>query len=78
MDRLLAEAFLHRRAEILSKALGSGDESVLTEAMQGLLAVEMKDIKSPTLLKTRVKNVSLLASSSELKELCASMQKRLG
>lgn len=71
-------AALPKDAEILSKALGSGDEDILTEAMQGLLAVEMKDIKSPTLLKTRVKNVSLLASSAELKDLCAAMQKRLG
>lgn len=69
---------LPKDAEILSKALGCGDEDVLTEAMSALLDVEMKDIKSPTLLKTRVKNVSLLASASELKELCAQMLKRLG
>ena len=68
---------LPKDAEILSKALGSGDEDVLVEAMQGLLEMDMKDIKSPTLLKTRVKNVSLLASRAELKELCASMMKKL-
>jgi hypothetical protein len=71
-------ASLPKDAEILSKALGSGDEDVLTEALRGLLEIEMKDIKSPTLLKTRVKNVSLLSSSAELRELCGDMQKRLG
>jgi hypothetical protein len=70
-------AALPKDADILSKALGCGDEDVLVEAMKGLLEIEQKDIKSSTLLKTRVKNVSLLASSSELRELCAAMLKKL-
>jgi hypothetical protein len=79
VDALRAKGVsMPKDAEVLSKALGHGNEDVLTEAMRGLLEVEMKDIKSPTLLKTRVKNVALLASSSELRELCAKMQARLG
>jgi hypothetical protein len=79
VDALRAKGVsLPKDAEVLSKALGHGNEDVLVEALRGLVEVEMKDIKSPTLLKTRVKNVALLASSSELRELCSKMQQRLG
>ncbi len=70
-------AALPKDAEVLSKALGHASEEVLTEAMRGLVTVDMAEIKSATLLKTRVKNVMLLTSSSELRELCQQMQSRL-
>ena len=49
VDALRAKgASLPRDAEVLSKALGHAIEDVLIEALRGLIAVEMKDIKSPS------------------------------
>jgi hypothetical protein len=65
--------------DILSKALNHPSEDVLTEAMQGLSSVvDDGGVKVTQLLKTRVKNVQLLASSSELKELCQQVSAKLG
>jgi hypothetical protein len=65
-------------AEVLSKALGHGNEDVLAEALRGLVEIDKGQIKSPALLKTRVKNVLLLASTSEVKELGQALLARLG
>ena len=78
VDALKAKgAFLPKDAEVLSKALGHGNEAVLAEALQGLVDIDKAQIKSPSLLKTRVKNVLLLASTSDLKDLCHKLLARL-
>ncbi|HEY4220496.1 MAG TPA: hypothetical protein VGO62_04120 [Myxococcota bacterium] len=78
VDALRAKgASLPKDPEVLSKALGHGNEDVLAEALRGLCEIEQSKIKSPSLLKTRVKNVLLLASTSELKDLGARLLKRL-
>lgn len=65
-------------AELLSKALGHKDEAIICEALQGLLEVAAADgIKSPRLLRTRIENVALMASSSECRELCAELKGKL-
>lgn len=68
---------LPRDPEILSKALGHGDEGVIAEALRGLIEVDLPRIKSPGLLKTRIKNVLLLASTSEVRELGQQLLARL-
>ncbi|MCC7108057.1 MAG: hypothetical protein IT382_02110 [Deltaproteobacteria bacterium] len=69
---------LPRDAEILSKALGHGNEDVIAEALRGLIEIDVARIKSAALLKTRVKNVLLLASTSEVRELGQQLLTRLG
>ena len=64
-------------AEVLSKALGHGNEDVLAEALRGLVEIDKAQIKSASLLKTRVKNVLLLASTAEVKELGHKLLQRL-
>lgn len=65
-------------SELLSKALGHKDEAVICEALRGLLeVVAAGGIKSPRLLRTRIENVALLASSSECRELCAELKGKL-
>ena len=65
--------------KILSKVLGHSDEDVIADALQGLLRVlEEGPIQSPRLLITRVDNVALLASSSEVRALCAKLKAKLG
>lgn len=71
-------ASLPKDAEVLSKALGHGNEDVLAEALKGLVEIDLAQIKSPGLLKTRVKNVLLLASTSDVKELGQKLLTRLG
>jgi len=79
VDALRAKgAPLPKDAEVLSKALGHGNEDVLAEALRSLVDLDPTLIKSPGLLKTRVKNVLLLATTSELKELGARLLQRLG
>lgn len=64
--------------ELLSKALGHKDEAVICDALRGLLEVaEQGGIKSPRLLRTRIDNVALLASSSEVGVLCGELKTRL-
>lgn len=78
VDALRAKgAALPRDAEVLSKALGHGNEDVLAEALKGLVEIDREKIKSPALLKTRVKNVLLLASTGDVKELGAKLLARL-
>lgn len=69
---------LPKDPEVLSKALGHGNEDVIAEALRGLVALDLSLIKSHGLLKTRIKNVLLLASTSEVKELGQQMLARLG
>jgi hypothetical protein len=64
--------------EILSKALGHSDEAIIAEALEGLLKVEDDDLPNPRLLRTRIENVALLASSSEVRDLCGELKTRLG
>ncbi len=68
---------LPRDPEILSKALGHGDEAVIAEALRGLIETDLPRIKSPGLLKTRIKNVLLLATTGEVKELGQQLLARL-
>ena len=78
VDALRAKgASLPKDAEVLSKALGHGNEDVLAEALKGLVEIDRAQIKSPALLKTRVKNVLLLASTADVKELGAKLLARL-
>lgn len=69
---------LPRDPEILSKALGHGNEDVIAEALRGLIEIDVARIKSASLLKTRVKNVLLLASTGEVRELGQQLLTRLG
>lgn len=79
VDALRAKgASLPKDAEVLSKALGHGNEEVLAEALKGLVEIDLAQIKSPGLLKTRVKNVLLLASTSDVKALGQQLLGRLG
>jgi hypothetical protein len=79
VDALRAKgATLPKDAEVLSKALGHGNEDVLAEALKGLVEIDLAQIKSPGLLKTRVKNVLLLASTADVKELGQKLLARLG
>lgn len=78
VDALRAKgAALPKEADVLSKALGHGNEDVLGEALKGLVEIDRAQIKSPALLKTRVKNVLLLASTPEVKELGTKLLARL-
>jgi hypothetical protein len=79
IDALRGEGFsIPLELELLSKALSHKDESVIAEALRGLeTVVEGAQTKGANLLKGRLKNVALLASSSEVRELCASLQAKL-
>ncbi len=68
---------LPREPEILSKALGHGNEEVIAEALRGLIETDLPRIKSPALLKTRIKNVLLLATTSDVRELGQQLLARL-
>jgi hypothetical protein len=68
---------LPRDADILSKALGHGNEDVIAEALRGLIEIDLPRIKSPGLLKTRIKNVLLLATTNEVRELGSQLLARL-
>lgn len=79
IDALRADGFsIPLELELLSKALSHKDEEVIAEALRGLdTVVEGPQTKGANLLKGRLKNVALLASSSEVRELCATLQTRL-
>lgn len=65
--------------EVLSKALGHSKEDVHAEALRGIkAALESGSMKATTLLKTRIHNVALLASSADVKQLCADLKKLTG
>jgi hypothetical protein len=80
VDALLAAGLpLPKDAEVLGKALGHADDSVLEQALSGLrdLVLEGAFRGNATLLKTRLKNVALLSSSSSVRELCTEVSGRL-
>ncbi len=65
--------------EVLSKALGHSKEAVHEEALRGIKsALETGTMKPTTLLKTRIHNVALLASSSDVRDLCGDLKKMVG
>ena len=68
---------LPRDPDTLSKALGHGNEEVIAEALRGLIEIDLPRIKSPGLLKTRIKNVLLLATTTEVRELGQQLLARL-
>lgn len=80
VDALLARGFsLPKDAEVLGKALSHADDAVLEQALTGLkdLIADGAFKGNATLLKTRLKNVALLSSSSSVRELCADVGARL-
>jgi hypothetical protein len=80
VDALLARGLpLPKDAEVLGKALSHADDAVLEQALAGLkeLILEGGYKGNATLLKTRLKNVALLSSSSTVRELCADVGGRL-
>jgi hypothetical protein len=65
--------------EVLSKALGHSKEDVHAEALRGIKSsLESGTLKATTLLKTRIHNVALLASSGEVRDLCAELKRIVG
>ncbi|MBM4280652.1 MAG: hypothetical protein FJ137_07780 [Deltaproteobacteria bacterium] len=80
VDALLSRGYpLPMDADVLGKALGHSDDAVLAKALSGLLGLvgEGTFAGNATLLKTRVRNVALLSSSSAVRELCATLTARL-
>lgn len=79
VDALLAAGHaLPADADVLSKALGHSNEDVIEKALSGLLSVaDEGGIKSPRLLRTRIENVALLASSREVTSLCEELKAKL-
>ena len=80
IDALLARGYpLPMDADVLGKALGHSDDGVLEKALEGLVALvaEGNFKGNPTLLKTRLKNVALLSSSSSVRSLCTDLTTRL-
>ncbi|MFZ9886741.1 MAG: hypothetical protein ACO3JL_04485 [Myxococcota bacterium] len=79
IDALRGAGFaLPSDGEVLSKALGHTDEAVICDALRGLLDVSAAGgIKSPRLLRTRVENVALLATTAECRELCGTLKGKL-
>jgi hypothetical protein len=80
VDALLARGFpLPKDADVLGKALGHKEDNVLEQALTGLLELinEGAFKGNPTLLKTRVKNVALLSSSSSVRERCSELMGKL-
>lgn len=80
VDALLARGFpLPKDADVLGKALGHSDDGVLEQALCGLLALidEGQFKGNGTLLKTRVKNVALLSSSSAVRGRCTEIMSKL-
>jgi hypothetical protein len=80
IDAFLARGYpLPMDPDVLGKALGHSDDDVLEKALAGLLTlVNEGNFKgNATLLKTRIKNVALLSSSSAVRDLCGSLTTRL-
>ena len=80
VDALLARGFaLPKDADVLGKALGHQEDSVLEQALAGLIEVisDGSFKGNPTLLKTRVKNVALLSGSSTVRGLCNDLMAKL-
>ena len=80
VDALLARGFpLPKDADVLGKALGHKDDGVHEQALTGLIElINDGSFKgNATLLKTRVKNVALLSSSSSVRDLCNDLMTKL-
>jgi len=80
VDALLARGLpLPKDAEVLGKALGHDDDAVLEQALAGLrdVIIDGSFRGNATLLKTRLKNVALLSSSTAVRDLCAEVAARL-
>jgi hypothetical protein len=80
VDALLGRGYpLPLDADVLGKALGHGDDAVLEKVLTALqsLVVDGGFKGNATLLKTRLKNVALLSSSTTVRELCAAVGGRL-
>lgn len=80
VDAFIARGYsLPRDADVLGKALGHSDDGVLEQALSGLCGlVDEGSFKgNGTLLKTRVKNVALLSSSSSVRDLCTQLIAKL-
>ncbi len=80
VDALLSRGFsLPKDAEVLGKALGHPDDSVLEAALTSLrdVVVEGQFKGNATLLKTRLKNAALLSSSSSVRALATEIAARL-
>ncbi len=80
VDALLGRGYpLPLDADVLGKALGHGDDAVLEKVLTALqsLVAEGGFKGNATLLKTRLKNVALLSSSTTVRELCAAVGGRL-
>jgi hypothetical protein len=79
VDALLGAGYeLPGDADILSKALGHSNEDVIEKALSGLLEVaDSGQIKSKSLLRTRIDNVALLASSRSVSSLCDELKDKL-
>ena len=69
---------LPKEFDLLSKALGHSDEQVQADVLGEIIAAAKEAaVKSPNLLKGRVENVALLATTSEVRELCTELQEVL-
>lgn len=79
IDGMRAEGFsIPLEVDLLSKALGHKDEAVLTEALRGLTQIGLTpETPGAKLLKGRIANVALVASSSEARDLCTELQAAL-
>lgn len=80
IDGMRAAGFsLPLEMDLLSKALGHKDQDVVAEALRGLVQIvtASPETKGASLLKGRVANAALLASSSEVRQLCSELQAAL-
>jgi hypothetical protein len=79
IDAMRAEGFsLPLEVDLLSKALGHTDEDVFSEALRGLNQIGLSpETPGAKLLKGRIANVALVASSAETRELCTELQAAL-
>jgi hypothetical protein len=79
IDALRSKGFaLPRDAELLGKALGHPDDGVLEQALESLVELHREgSLKGNTLLRTRLKNVSLVTSSRSVSTLCDQLQTAL-
>lgn len=79
IDAMRAEGFsLPLEVDLLSKALGHKDEAVFSEALKGLNQIGLSpETPGAKLLKGRLANVALVASSSEARDLCTELQAAL-
>lgn len=79
IDAMRAEGFgLPLEVDLLSKALGHKDEAIIGEALRGLSQIGLTpETPGAKLLKGRLANVALVASSSDARSLCSELQAEL-